>query len=280
MTVNGDKSYTVRCGPLKQDKTYTAGVEPIKYTNSMRDLGLQFASDGSYKDQIAVAKKKASRRANWILRVFKNCSQDFFKQIWKSLIQPHLDYGSPVWAPSCQKDITAIEDVLRRFTRRCPSISHLHYWDRLKKLGLMSSERRRERYIILYTFKILRKEVDDPGCFLVRHSAKRGITLRNTLKLGGKPGLKKVIEGSFGAKAVKLFNSLPRYIREYTGPSSSLKSHLQTYLDEVPDQPRGKSGHNLPQGVIPESGVRSNSLVYWRPFLEKTWKHYPWNAQS
>ena len=76
-------------------------------------------------------------------------------------------------------------------------------------------ERRRERYIILYVFKILRKEVDDPGSFTVKHSAKRGLTLRNTLKLAGKPALRRVIEGSFGAKAVKLFDSLPRFIREY-----------------------------------------------------------------
>ena len=154
-------------------------------------------------------------------------------------------------------------------------VSHLHYWDRLKKLGIQSCERRCERYIILYVFKILRKEVDDPGSFYVKHSVKRGLTLRNTPKLAGKPGLKKVIEGSFGAKAVKLFNSLPHFIREYEGPSSSLKNHLQIYLDEVPDQPRGKSGFNLPQGVIPESGICSNSLVYRRPYFEKTWNSYP-----
>ena len=97
-------------------------------------------------------------------------------------------------------------------------------------LGIQSCERRQEQYIILYVFKILRKEVDDPGSFHIRHSAKRGLTLRNTLKLVGKPEHKKVIEGSFGAKVVKLFNSLPLYIREYEGPSSSLKIHLQTYL--------------------------------------------------
>ena len=84
-----------------------------------------------------------------------------------------------------------------------------------EEIGLNSMERRHERYIILYVFKILRKEVDDPGSFTVKHSAKRGLTLRNTLKLAGKPALRRVIEGSFGAKAVKLFDSLPRFIREY-----------------------------------------------------------------
>ena len=280
MTVNGDKRYTVRCGPLKQNKTYFAGKEPIKFTPSMRDLGLQFCSDGSYKEQVGIASKKASTTANWVLRVFRNRSIDFFKNMFRSLIQPHLDYGCPVWSPSTQKSITVIGDVLRRFSKRCPGISHLHYWDRLKKLGLNSMERRQERYTILYVFKILRKEVDDPGSFEVKHSIKRGLTLRNTLKMTGKPALRRVIEESFGARAVKLFNSLPRFIREYQGPSSSIKNYLQIYLSEVPDQPRGKSGLHLPQGVIPETGVRSNSLIHWRTFLERTWQDYPWNAQS
>ena len=102
MTVNGDKSYTVRCGPLKQNKTYFAGKEPIKFTTSMRDLGIQFCSEASYKDQIGIEQKKASRKANWVLRVFRNRSPNFFKNIWKSLIQPHLDYGCPIWLPSTQ----------------------------------------------------------------------------------------------------------------------------------------------------------------------------------
>ena len=94
---NGDdcqwyKSYTVCCGPLKQDKTYFAGKEPINFTTSMRDLGVQFSNDGSYMDQIAVARRKASCKANWVLRVFQNRSLDFSRNIWKSLIQPHLDY--------------------------------------------------------------------------------------------------------------------------------------------------------------------------------------------
>ena len=98
---------------------------------------VQFAQDGSYKDQVEVAQTKASWKANWILRVFTNRSPDFFRIIWKALVQPHLDYGSPVWAPTYQKDITKIEDVLRNFTRKCPAVAGLHYWNRLKVLVTM-----------------------------------------------------------------------------------------------------------------------------------------------
>ena len=55
MTVNGDKSYTVRCGPVKQSKTYFVSNELIKFFSNMRDLGVQFAQDGSYNDQVEVA---------------------------------------------------------------------------------------------------------------------------------------------------------------------------------------------------------------------------------
>ena len=102
----------------------------------------------------------------------------------------------------------------------------------------MSCERRMERFIILYTFKIIRKEVDDPGTFTIKYTIKRGLLLRSTLKMTGSQGLKTVIGGSFGTKAVQLFNS------------------------DVPDMPRGKSGLNLPQAVIPGLGIRSNSLTH------------------
>merc|ERR1712240_803136 len=280
MLVNSDKSYIVRSGPLKQNKTYYAGKDPIKFASSMRDLGLQYCQDGSYREQIEIAKMKAVRKANWVLRVFRNRSLDFFQTVWKSLVRPHLDYGSPVWAPTYQKDITKIEDVLRNFSRRCPAISNLHYWDRLRALKLSSCERRIERYIILYTFKILKGEVDDPGAFTTRYTIKRGTLLKSTLKMRGTEGLKTVIAGSFGTKAVQLYNSLPRFVREYDGPSSSFKQHLQIYLSEVPDMPREKSGLNLPQAVIPGSGVRSNSLIHWRKYLEKVWLDYPWNSRK
>ena len=82
--------------------------------------------------------------------------------------------------------------------------------------------------------------MDNSETFITKYTIKRGLLLRNTLKMRGSEGLKTVIAGSFGTKAVQLFNSLPRYVREYNGPSTSLKQHLQIYLSDVPDMPRGK----------------------------------------
>ena len=54
-----------------------------------------------------------------------------------------------------------LECVQRTFTSRIDGLQHLHYWDRLKKLSLMSLQRRRERYIILHMWKILNKSTSN-----------------------------------------------------------------------------------------------------------------------
>ena len=48
-----------------------------------------------------------------------------------------------------------LESVQRSFTNRMNSTSGLSYWQRLKHLNIYSLERRRERYFIIYTWKIL-----------------------------------------------------------------------------------------------------------------------------
>ena len=42
----------------------------------------------------------------------------------------------------------------RAFSARIDTVQHLHFWERLKKLGLMSLQRRRERFIVLHMWKI------------------------------------------------------------------------------------------------------------------------------
>ena len=55
-------------------------------------------------------------------------------------------------------------------------MKNLNYWERLEKLGIQSLQRRRERYIILYVWKILNKTISNDLNFNFRVSARRGIT--------------------------------------------------------------------------------------------------------
>ena len=70
-------------------------------------------------------------------------------------VRPILEYCSVVWNPFLSKDITAIETVQRRFTKRLPGMSGLTYHQRLVKLGLESLELRRTRVDLVFAYKII-----------------------------------------------------------------------------------------------------------------------------
>ena len=67
-----------------------------------------------------------------------------------------LDYGSQLWSPYLTKHINMIEKTQRSFTRYISGMQGLSYPERLTVLKLYSLQRRRERYIIIYVWKIFR----------------------------------------------------------------------------------------------------------------------------
>jgi len=66
-----------------------------------------------------------------------------------------LEYNSVIWSPHLIQDITKIEKVQRRFTKRLRSLKHLSYSDRLIKLGLPSLELRRLHLDLVYCYKMV-----------------------------------------------------------------------------------------------------------------------------
>ena len=82
----------------------------------------------------------------------KKCSP--LMTLYKSLVRSRVDYCCPVWSTVTKQNLCAAEAIQRSFTARISSFKDLDYWERLKKLHLMSLQRRRERYIILHMFKL------------------------------------------------------------------------------------------------------------------------------
>ena len=92
--------------------------------------------------------------ASWVLSAFRDRSQLTMLTLFKSMVRSKLEYCCPLWDPPKIADIQSIEGVQRQFTRRIAGCKDLDYWDRLKKLKLMSLQRRRERYSIIQIWKI------------------------------------------------------------------------------------------------------------------------------
>ena len=86
------------------------------------------------------------------------------RQLWNSLCQPHLDYGSVLWYPSEQKSLLMKgEAPFRAFSKKAWGMRSLNYWQRLERFKLNSNQRRMERYRIIYVWKSLNGIVPNLG---------------------------------------------------------------------------------------------------------------------
>ena len=81
---------------LKNNTDYFSGnyEEVIERFDSIRDLGVQMSDDASFNEQIEKVCKKSRQKSGWIFRTFYCRRPDFLKQMFKTLVQPHIDYCS------------------------------------------------------------------------------------------------------------------------------------------------------------------------------------------
>ena len=99
----------------------------------------------------------------WVLRVFQSRNRSLMLSLLKSLVIPLLKYCCQLWNPRKSKVIQAFEAIQRTFIYKITQVQSLNYWERLHELELYSLQRRRERYIIIYIWKITQHMVPNIG---------------------------------------------------------------------------------------------------------------------
>ena len=151
MMFNSDKFELLRFWPSnKPDWQYLApDGSAIEEKGQLRDLGVQISSDLSFTTHINNTITGANRLIGMVMRTFRRRSRFLMVTVWKTIIQPKLDYCSQLWSPSDQFNITRLESVMRNFTSKIDGCEGLNYWERLHRLQLLSQERRRERYQLI-----------------------------------------------------------------------------------------------------------------------------------
>ena len=124
----------------------------INYSKNILDLGINISSDCSFDFHISNLVKRTTHLTGWMQRTFS--SRDKLT-LFKALVMSRLDYGCQLWSPHLIKHINLVEKVQRSFTRFISGMKGLSYPEKLTVLKLYSLYRRRERYIIIYVWKIL-----------------------------------------------------------------------------------------------------------------------------
>ena len=145
------------------------------------------------------------------MRTFRRRSKCTMMTIWKALVQPKLDYCSQLWSPSDQASIAMLEGVQRSFTSMIAGMEGRDYMDRLASLGMYSQERRRDRYQVIFIWKISQGLVQGYNMEF-KNSARRGrMAVPNPVPRQSCSAVRRARESSLGVKGVRIFNLLPEH---------------------------------------------------------------------
>ena len=187
--------------------------------------------------------------------------------LWKQLILGDHDYCSQLWSPDRIGDIQQLELLQRSYLRKIRGLQDLSYWEQLKELNVYSLERRRERYIAIYVWRIL--EGNAPNI-----STNQGITGQCHARRGrtcivppilssASYRIRSIRYSSFAIKGPRIFNSLPMDLRNFSGGTvNEFKCRLDRHLRRVPDEP-------LIPGYTAYRTVDSNSLIDWHSHISR-----------
>ena len=268
MKFNGNKFQILRYGrnqELKEETMYFTPEmeETIEPFNTLRDLGVIMNDQANFNDHIEHVAKKVRQKIGWVLRTFSCRRNEFMKNIFNSLVQPHIDYCSQLWMPNTTGEMEKIEKLLKDFTAKIPWLREDSYWTRLKILKMNSEQRRLERYRIIYTWKILEGLVPNCGIETVNifdpnetESDRRG---RRCIVPKIKTFAVAQRQQSFQVGGPKLFNSLPANIRNMTKCTvDEFKMKLDQFLTKLPDEP--KIGGLVPGACDQLTSTPSNSI--------------------
>ena len=212
-------------------------MEIISPSMNVLDLGIYMSSDCTFNYHISSLSKKCANLSGWIRRTFYTRDCITMLTLFKSIVLSRLDYGSQLWSPFLIKHITQLEKIQRSFTKHITGMNDMPYHERLKSLGLYSLQRRRERYCIIYIWKIiegLAPNFSNP--ITSTFSGRRGRSCVISHVNVGRVGT--LSYNSFRWRSIRLFNSLPMHLRSISSCSVlRFKTQLDIFLGSVEDLP-------------------------------------------
>ena len=186
-------------------------MKEIKVKSDLRDLGVQLSSNLTFNVHIENTVTAASKLVGWGLRTFWGRSRKVMLTLLKSLVQPKLDYCSQLWSPADQLSINKLEAVQKNFINRIKDskLVSLNYWEKLRELRLYSQERRRERYMVIFLWKISQGMVSGYDVQFASDGTRRGRTIiPKPIAKTAPANVRKARENYLGVRRARIFNLL------------------------------------------------------------------------
>ena len=149
----------------------------LEPTKRARDLGVIMTDDCRWTTHIAETTEKGKKMSSWVLGAFRTRDSTTMKTLYTNMVRSKLEFCCPLWDPVRVQDIQKLEGIQRTFTSKISGCQHLDYYARLKRLQILSLQRRRERYTIIHTWKMLHGMVPNNIDLKFYDSGRNGIEI-------------------------------------------------------------------------------------------------------
>ena len=206
-----------KCVVLRLRKTlefiYSLNSTPLNEVPHQKDLGVHISNNLHPRHHILEITKSANKRLGLIKRCFSTRNKDTLSILYKSIVRPVLEYGSPVWSPWLKKDKELLDKVQTNFSKIC------------NNTDLEPLTSRRERCDLVETYKFLNHHYKtNPQTFFQRSQLQlRG----HSFKLKKQHSYTDTRKHFFSNRVVNPWNQLPE--ETVTAPSlDAFKNHLRS----------------------------------------------------
>ena len=261
--INEKRKRLVEVKPYK-----TTNGENIEIKENVKDLGVLASSDLKFEEHIEKIVTMGKISMSEIMTTFMIREMESMLLIYKTYVRSKMEYGNIIWSPNEFKSIDKIEKVQQAFTKQIKGLENVDYYERLRRCGLFSMERRRERYLIIYGWQQL-EGIKENQMNLRESEVGRSRRIQlpdvpyngiNGLRL--LPSAKTKLANSPARRTMALFNCLPVNLREIRGRSTHyFKSKLDEWIKKIPDQPKCK-------GYEARTQADTNSIVDQIRYIE------------
>jgi len=178
---NVTKCKVLHIGSNQHYREYRLGRDIIASSNVERNLGIFVDNKLKFHEQCSAVIAKANKLLGMIRRSFEYTNMDMILHLYKSLIQPVIEYGNIIWGPYYIMDQQAIEKIQCRVTKLIPELRHLTYQECLCKLSLPLLFYRRQRGEMIFLYQLTHQyfNIDVSGLFKYQSSLPEVIDTRS-----------------------------------------------------------------------------------------------------
>lgn len=208
------------------------GTEKLEFVDQVKYLGVIVDNDLNFKRNFDYVIKKYATKVNVLARCSNKLNLQQKIQIYKAIIEPHVNYCSSILFLANKTEIDRLQKIQNRCMRNILKMSH--YTSAHTLLEILEFDdiyRRITMNTLVMIYKIVNKLTPEylSEKITLKADNPRRNTLRNRELINPKNCKKNYSQNSLFYKGINLYNSLPNHVKNVES-TNNFKQKLRQYM--------------------------------------------------